>query len=232
MSELSKIIAAIAVIVASHAISLYLFIYDLDQWPQQEGNKNEENRPSTMKVSRAGWIYMVIGIIADVLLVFCFRHYYSDNSWLFNAKRFALIGLIWPITYIDYKTYRIPNTYIIAGGIIRILFLLAELLHGEKELTTIIAGELLAALIVFIASLLCRSLIKNGVGWGDIKLMVIMALFLGVQGLPGAIMMALIISFLSVVVLMMMHKKGRKDVIPFGPFIVLGTYLSLFLTGV
>lgn len=231
MSELSKIIAAIAVMLVAHAISLYLFIRDLDRWPKRE-ETGTIKKEIAGKVSRAGWSYLIIGVIADVLLIFCFRHYYSDNSWLFNAKRFFLMGLIWPIAYIDYKTYRIPNTYIVTGLIMRVLFLIAEYLHGEKVLATIIMGELLAALIVFIASILCRLLVKNGVGWGDIKLMVMMALFLGVQGLSGAIMMALIVSFLSVIVLVLMHKKGRKDVIPFGPFIVLGTYLSLFLTGV
>jgi len=47
----------------------------------------------------------------------------------------------------------------------------------------------------------------------------------------GAVFLALIISFVIAIVVLVTKKKTRKDVIPFGPAIVAGTYLAILVLG-
>ena len=58
-----------------------------------------------------------------------------------------------------------------------------------------------------------------------------MGLMLGLDGIWGAVFASLVLSFLLAVFLLVTKKKSRKDVIPFAPAIVLGTFVSVFLTG-
>ena len=73
--------------------------------------------------------------------------------------------------------------------------------------------------------------IKNGIGFGDMKLFIVMGLMLGLDGIWGAVFLALIVSFLIAAFALITKKKTRKDAIPFGPALVIGTYLSICLSG-
>jgi leader peptidase (prepilin peptidase)/N-methyltransferase len=58
-----------------------------------------------------------------------------------------------------------------------------------------------------------------------------MGLMLGLDGIWSAVFASLVVSFLASIVLMITKKKKRGDMIPFAPAIMVGTYLSVFLTG-
>ena len=95
----------------------------------------------------------------------------------------------------------------------------------------ILLSEIIAAAALFIAAVLCTLCIKNSIGYGDIKLFIVMGLLLGLTGIWSAIFLSLIVSFVVSVYFLITKKKGRKDLIPFGPALVIGTYLSVCLSG-
>lgn len=67
-------------------------------------------------------------------------------------------------------------------------------------------------------------------GFGDVKLVFLLGLFLGFPKIVIAIYLAFLTGALVSVILVLGYKKSRKDTIPFGPFLIIGTVLSLFLT--
>lgn len=67
---------------------------------------------------------------------------------------------------------------------------------------------------------------------GDIKLFCVMAIYLGLEGIWSAIFCSLIVSFVIAVFSLATKRVNRKDNIPFAPAILIGTYLSIFLTGI
>ena len=75
-------------------------------------------------------------------------------------------------------------------------------------------------------------LIKGAIGMGDVKLFSVMALYLGLEGIWPAIFCSLIVSFFVAVFSLVTKRAKRKDNIPFAPAILIGTYLSVFLTGI
>ena len=66
---------------------------------------------------------------------------------------------------------------------------------------------------------------------GDVKLISIMALFLGASGIVCAVFASLLISFIYCLIALIARKKHKKDIIPFAPSLLLGTYISICLFG-
>jgi prepilin signal peptidase PulO-like enzyme (type II secretory pathway) len=70
----------------------------------------------------------------------------------------------------------------------------------------------------------------RAMGGGDIKLAFAMGLMLGLQGTAAAMLLAFNVAAIVGVVLIATKKRGRRDQIPFGPFLVGGTVVA-FLWG-
>ena len=192
---------------------------------KKEIEKNERLlKPSAVVYAT---VMFIITVAASVL--FCML--YKDNGILMSFKRLALLSLLWPIAYIDYKTYRIPNAFIAFGMICRVLILAFELFMTPETVWTTLLSEVLAAVGLLIAAVLCAVCVKNSIGFGDMKLFVVMGLMLSLNGIWSAIFLALIVSFFISAYLLISKKKTRKDSIPFGPAIVIGTFLSVCLSG-
>ena len=85
----------------------------------------------------------------------------------------------------------------------------------------IIGGFFLIILLIF----------KNSIGMGDVKLFALMGLYQGLLGVFNSVFFSLIVSFFISIILLMLKRKNRKDVIPFGPSIYIGTVVGIFLTG-
>ena len=73
---------------------------------------------------------------------------------------------------------------------------------------------------------------KNGVGMGDIKLILIMSLYLGIQGIFGVLFMSLIVIFFAGLYLMIIKKRSKRESIPFAPAILAGTVISILVNGI
>jgi len=206
-------------------ISFFLLLRDMEAW-------DPELRPADTKgIPVPVLIYSLISVALTIGISIAFPKIYPANSVWINIKRMVLLGLLWPVAYIDFKTYRIPNLYIIFGLICRAVILVFELLLENPYVWPTLISEGIASVSLVVASLLCILVVKNGIGFGDIKLFIVMGLFLSLDGIWSAIFLTLVVSFFAAVFLLLSKKKTRKDSMPFGPAIVIGTYLSVFLTG-
>lgn len=175
--------------------------------------------------------YCITMMIITILVGVLFCTLYKDNSIWISIKRMTLLSVLWPIAYIDAKTYRIPNLFIVCGLVYRVIIMLFELIFDNKGKWFELRGEIIAAFALLLAAVLCAVVIKNSVGFGDMKLFFLMGMMLGLDGIWSAIFLSLLISFVVSVFLLATKKKTRKDAIPFGPALVIGTYLSIGLTG-
>ncbi len=66
----------------------------------------------------------------------------------------------------------------------------------------------------------------KAMGFGDVKLAFFMGLLLGFPSIVVAFYVAFISGAVGGVGLMLAHKAGRKSLIPFGPFLILGTFIA------
>ena len=210
-------------------LSFFLLLRDMENWKDTVEN-DQAKETVNAGIPKAVIVYSLISIILTVVIAIFFPKLYPENSVWVNVKRMTLLALLWPLAYIDFKTYRIPNLFVIFGLICRAIIFVFELLLGNEVVWINLLSEVVAAVALLVASLLCVLVIKNGIGFGDMKLFIVMGLMLGLEGIWGAIFVALLVSFFIAAFLLISKKKTRKDAIPFGPAIVIGTYLSVFLS--
>jgi len=89
----------------------------------------------------------------------------------------------------------------------------------------------LAASLTSVAFFLFLVMITRGkgMGMGDVKLVGLMGLFLGFPKIVVALYFAFLTGALAGVILILVRKKKIGQTIPFGPFLVVGTWVALFL---
>lgn len=176
-------------------------------------------------------VYCICMMVFAIGITVFIHSFYRENTFFFTLKRAVLSALLWPVAYTDSATFRIPNLFIAGGFGGRAAVLAAELIFAREELWSVLLGEAVAASVLFLAAGLCAIVVKNSIGGGDLKLFLVMGLYLGLQGTWGAVFFSLLVSFVTAVFLLATGKATRKDLIPFGPSLMIGTYLAIFLTG-
>lgn len=148
-------------------------------------------------------------------------------AWAF---RFGLVpAAIWRlilgyglivIAAIDLKTYLIPNrlTYpLFLGGLIY------RLSQGE------IISALLGVGIAGSVMLLIYLLYPQGIGIGDLKLLLVLGIFLGGHDVMRALFFGSLTGILILYPLVWRGLLQRHQPIPFAPFLAFGTFVVLFL---
>ena len=146
--------------------------------------------------------------------------------WVFGptphlATALILIGLLVAITGIDLQHQIIPDVISLPG--IAVGFI-ANLVTGHVSWVDAAIGILVGGgtfLVIILAS-------GGGMGGGDMKLGAMLGAFLGWKLVLLAIFFAVVLGGLLAVGLIASGLRGRKDPIPFGPFLAAGGAASLF----
>ena len=68
---------------------------------------------------------------------------------------------------------------------------------------------------------------RGGMGWGDVKMAALMGLVLGYPLIFVGLFVGIVIGGIVAITLLATGKKGRKQVIPFGPFLAIGAMTAL-----
>lgn len=175
--------------------------------------------------------YLIIVGVLDCCAVLMLCLFYKKTT-LFIIKHIIMLSLMCPICWIDKKEHRIPNHLILIGLAMRAAILIAEAVISFGELKKILISDLITAAVVVGFTLLFILISRGGIGAGDLKLFLVMALLLGSPGVFYALFLSLFVSFIVAIFLLITKKKGRKDSIPFAPMIFCGTVLSMIVSGV
>ncbi len=178
-------------------------------------------------------IFYIITLAIGIALSYVLVVVYADSDIFIQKIRMAVIyGILCPIAMVDYRTQRIPNKLLLVASGVWVLSTLVELIKNPDMVFDDVKYSIIAAVVIFLVCFVCKLVIKNGIGMGDIKLFMVMGLLQGPTGMSGAIFMSMIVAFFGAIGMLVLKKKTRKDNISFGPFILIGTTISMFLTGV
>lgn len=176
-------------------------------------------------------IYLVCSFVVMCGLSVMLNLLYKTNTLIADMKVITLLGILVTVTVTDIKNKIIPNKIILAGIVFRICYAVAEIITLGGSYFAILKEDLISLAIVAVLFLFGVLIIKNGIGMGDIKLMLVMGIFQGVTGFISSLFCALLLSFFVAIAMLIMKKKTRKDSIPFAPSVLVGTAVSMFLTG-
>jgi leader peptidase (prepilin peptidase)/N-methyltransferase len=138
----------------------------------------------------------------------------------------ALVAL----SAIDLETYRLPTPIIYVSGLSGLVLLAAAaaLTSDWRSLVEAVAGAVIAFVVLFAIHLVS----PRGMGFGDVRLAALIGLFLGWIELPMVgvgLFLAFALASVVGIGLMVAGRRGRKDRVPFGPFLAGGALLAVFV---
>jgi prepilin signal peptidase PulO-like enzyme (type II secretory pathway) len=149
---------------------------------------------------------------------------------LFILWLIGLVGLTFLLIY-DARHYLLPDVVVlplIALGIG--MFVLRMLIEGTSTAHWVVGAILGLLPVSGVYGLLYLYSKGEWVGFGDVKLGIFMGLVLGWQGALLALVMSNFIGLLFVLPGMVQGKSSRKTQVPFGPFLIIATFI-VFLFG-
>ena len=142
------------------------------------------------------------------------------------AFGFVTIPFLVVIFVYDLKHYIIPDKVIYpAIGVALIYDLRMFWMLDIRGMSDILISAFGAAAFFLAIVLISRG---KWMGVGDIKLAFLMGLMLSYPNIIIALFLAMIIGAIIGVGLIILGKKGLKSEVPFGPFLVIGTFIALF----
>lgn len=167
--------------------------------------------------------YPLVEGITALSSLLLFMRYGPSLSYLFY---FAFVAALIVITAIDLYHQIIPDVISLPGiGV----GLIASLILPQITFFNSLIGVLLGGGSLFIVGTLYQWFFKReGMGGGDVKLLAMIGAFLGWKAVILTILLSSLIGSITGIFIMVLKGKDFKYAIPFGPFLSLGAFISLF----
>lgn len=167
--------------------------------------------------------YPVVEAITALLTAYAAMHF--GFGWNVLGAIIFIWALI-ALTFIDFDTKYLPDSITLPLLWCGLMF---NLLGTYTDLHSSVLGAIvgyLALWSVYWAFKLATG--KEGMGYGDFKLLAALGAWLGWQMLPLIILLSSLVGALVGVLLIILAKRGRDVPIPFGPYLATAGLLALF----
>ena len=158
-----------------------------------------------------GIIYLIIYLIYGL----------SIQSLIYTILSSALII----IAFIDLQEQIIPDIISLPGVVIGLIlsFIVPYMSFINSVLGVLVGG----GIILIIALVGSKIFKKEAMGGGDVKLAAMIGAFLGWRYAIISLFLGFFLGALAGIFLILSKIKSREDMVPFGPFIALGSLITL-----
>ncbi len=182
-----------------------------------------------------GIFYPIIELSTGILFLTAFVFVYGLNFQftIFNLQLNMFISLFYYLFIVssfiiiffeDLKFGIIPDKVVFPATAAALVYLL--IINPSSLIIYLISA--LGSFAFFIVLFLITK--GKGMGFGDVKLSFLLGLILGFPKIILALYLAFLTgAFVGIILIIWRKKRSLKDTIPFGPFLITGTLLSLFL---
>lgn len=176
------------------------------------------------------YILMLITAVIYVGLVYKFGIQSTIVGNLDLIKYAILTPLLLSAFVIDYRLQIIPNrlnlTIFEIGIIFTFIYGLSDVAISINMLLGMLAGAGIFLLITLVGGLVYG---KEAMGFGDVKLMGALGLFFGLSNIIIITLVSFLIGAILSIGLLITKIKKTDEYIPFGPFIVIATFISIYV---
>ena len=166
--------------------------------------------------------YPIVEALTSLLSTLAAVHF--GFGWAAAGALLLIWGLI-ALTFIDYDTQLLPDSITLpllwAG-------LLLNLFGTYTDLQSAVVGAMLGYLSLWSVYWGFKLVTgKEGMGYGDFKLLAALGAWLGWQTLPLIILLSSLVGALLGIALIVLAKRGRNVPIPFGPYLATAGLIAL-----
>jgi len=170
---------------------------------------------------KISWQYPLVELATGLLFVLIFWHLGFGFDLAFGFWILISCFLIIIFVY-DLKHFIIPDKIIYPAIVVVLIY---NALQSPALLMRSGLAAILAASFFLIIVLVSRG---RWMGLGDVKLAFLMGLFLSFPNILIALFFAFLIGAIIGVGLILAKRKTLRSEVPFGPFLVTGTFFALF----
>lgn len=179
---------------------------------------------------KPNYILMLITSAIYVTLIYTYGIHNTIIANLDLIKYIILTPMLLSAFVIDFKQQIIPNrlnlTIFEIGLIFAFLYGLSNVAITINLLLGMLAGGGIFLLITLVGGVIYG---KEAMGFGDVKLMGALGLFFGLSNIIVITLLSFLIGAVLSVFLLITKIKKSDEYIPFGPFIVIGTFISIYV---
>ncbi len=155
-------------------------------------------------------MYPLIEVINSLMYGFI---YYRFGYSVYTLVCMLMFSILLVISVIDFKDLIIPNQLVIA-----ILLIAACYSLYDGNYLSHIIGFFVVSLVLLIINIIT----KGGIGMGDVKLMAVGGLLLGISKILASFVIGSVVAGIAGIILLLLKKASRESKIPFGPFLAFG----------
>ncbi len=179
---------------------------------------------------KPNYILMLITSAIYITLVYKFGIKETLIANLDLIKYIILTPFLLSAFIIDYKLQIIPNRLNLSIFEIGIVFAFLYGMSNVAITINMLLGMLAGAGIFFLITLVGGIIYgKEAMGFGDVKLMGALGLYFGLANIIVITLVSFLIGAILSVLLLITKIKKTDEYIPFGPFIVIATFISIYI---
>ena len=179
---------------------------------------------------KPNYILMVITAVIYIILVYVFGIQKNFIENLTLIKYLILTPMLLSAFVIDYRLQIIPNrlnlTMFEVGIVIAFLYGTSNVAITIDMLLGMLVGAGIFLVITLIGGLIYG---KEAMGFGDVKLMGALGLYFGVSNILLISVMSFLIGAILGIIFIISKIKKSDEYIPFGPFIVISTFIAIII---
>jgi leader peptidase (prepilin peptidase) / N-methyltransferase len=170
-----------------------------------------------------GMRYPLVELLTGLLSAACVWQF---GATLLLAGSLVFVWALIALTFIDLDTQLLPDSItlpLVWAG------LLLNLVGGFTDITSAVTGAMAGYLVLWSVYWAFRLITgKEGMGYGDFKLLAAIGAFLGWQMLPIVILLSSLVGAIAGIAMIALRAHGRDVPIPFGPYLAAAGLLALF----
>ena len=171
--------------------------------------------------------YLLIFITAIFYVTILYKYGINDIRTYEYA---ILIPVLISAFCIDYKKQIIPNRLTLALFEFGLIFSFIEGISNLNIAIDKILGFICGAIIFLCITYVGKWVSGNdSIGFGDVKLICSIGLFLGLQNIIFISILSFFIAGFASILLLLIKRKKANEYIAFGPFIVISTIIMIFI---
>jgi leader peptidase (prepilin peptidase)/N-methyltransferase len=178
--------------------------------------------------------YPLVELAVALLFVYIYE-YFKVNLLLgfqfnfYEALFYCSIAAIFVLIFVyDFKHYLIPDSFTIFGIVLSVAWLGFEYYKGIYNLTDILfyLYSAIGSMLFFFCLWFFTQ--GKGMGFGDVKLAFFLGLLLGFPNVIVGVFLSFILGAIIGLILVVSRKRKLKSAVPFGPFLVIGSFIAIF----
>ena len=152
--------------------------------------------------------------------------FYFSISPIYTLFTIMFLCIMVVLAIIDFKHMILPDELTIGGGVLFLIYSFFNPLITYKDAFISAFGSALVFTLLYFFYLKVRKI--EGLGFGDVKMMILLGAFLGVNKLLIALLLASLSGVIIGFIFIIFKGKDLKTKLPFGTFLGLGAYVSVF----